>query len=96
MNSACMSGWAEPRAHQCAAALSPRSRRASARQAGAHVQEDKYREKGFDLRRYERLQRDIRRYERYLSRASDQHVSVYPEEEEEQLPMQAAGARLAS
>ena len=46
-----------------------------------HAQEDKYKEHGFDLRRYERLQRDVRRYERYLRRASDQHVSVFPEPE---------------
>ncbi|KAK9839321.1 hypothetical protein WJX81_008000 [Elliptochloris bilobata] len=47
-------------------------------------QEDKYKEHGFDLRRYERLQRDVRRYERYMRRATDQHVSLFPEPEETQ------------
>ena len=54
-----------------------RTRRLSAPRA----QEDKYKEHGFDLRQFERLKRDVRRYERYLRRASDQHVSVFPDPE---------------
>ena len=59
------------------------------------LQEDKYRQHGFDLRRYERLQRDVRRYERYLRRATDQHVSVFPDEEKVDVGG-VSGARLTS
>lgn len=59
------------------------------------LQEDKYRQHGFDLRRYERLQRDVRRYERYLRRATDQHVSVFPDEEKRDVGG-TSGAQLMS